>query len=228
VTKPPADSLPGGAPIKKRPSSKRPCKYGPRDADGYCPKKPKASSSKATTTARKKPPCKYGPRDADGYCPKKQTKSARQAENIVKAVTGTPAKKAEARKSIAKDAKAAAKKSAEIAVQKPIERAIRPAARKKAAAKVKEWAGAAATGAASLAKKALPLASLIGLAVAGGAIMSAAMTDRYKKRAYKMLQDTIARTPEAQRYQYTAEVQATLLRQYMDYLRQQDATLFTK
>jgi len=48
--------------------SKKPCKYGPRDADGYCPKKPKAAKK-----ATKKKPCKYGPRDSDGYCPKKKT-----------------------------------------------------------------------------------------------------------------------------------------------------------
>jgi len=48
--------------------SKKPCKYGPRDSDGYCPKAPK----KAKTAAKKKP-CKYGPRDEDGYCPKKGT-----------------------------------------------------------------------------------------------------------------------------------------------------------
>lgn len=47
-------------------SSKRACKYGPRDADGFCPKKPAGARS-----AKGKPPCKYGPRDANGYCPKK-------------------------------------------------------------------------------------------------------------------------------------------------------------
>lgn len=48
----------------------RPCKYGPRDADGYCPKKP--SSGRARGGGR---PCKYGPRGADGYCPKRPTSS---------------------------------------------------------------------------------------------------------------------------------------------------------
>lgn len=72
--------MPGGAPLgsgpagstKKRKPSKRTCKYGPRDADGFCPKRPTSSrSSSSAKPARVKPPCKYGPRGADGYCPKK-------------------------------------------------------------------------------------------------------------------------------------------------------------
>jgi hypothetical protein len=72
--------MPGGAPLAspragvstKRKPSKRACKYGPRDADGYCPKAPKVSrSSKPPKAARAKPTCKYGPRDANGFCPKK-------------------------------------------------------------------------------------------------------------------------------------------------------------
>lgn len=72
--------MPGGAKLKASSSRKakssasksrgataassRPCKYGPRGEDGYCPKKPKAAK-------KPKKPCKYGPRDAQGYCPKK-------------------------------------------------------------------------------------------------------------------------------------------------------------
>lgn len=37
---------------RKKPREKPPCKYGPRDADGYCPKKPKAT--KATKPEEKK------------------------------------------------------------------------------------------------------------------------------------------------------------------------------
>lgn len=74
-----ATTMPGGAKLRSSSSSQgktsassarkataassRPCKYGPRDADGKCPKKPKS--------AKAKKPCKYGPRDAEGYCPKK-------------------------------------------------------------------------------------------------------------------------------------------------------------
>jgi hypothetical protein len=62
--KPKRQAMPGGAPVaaprkkkstssssKKAPKEKPPCKYGPRDADGYCPKKPAAGS---TTRRRKK------------------------------------------------------------------------------------------------------------------------------------------------------------------------------
>lgn len=75
-----ATTMPGGAKLRASSSRKarssasksskatgassRPCKYGPRDEDGYCPKKPKAPK-------KAKKPCKYGPRDAQGYCPKK-------------------------------------------------------------------------------------------------------------------------------------------------------------
>lgn len=49
---------PGGAPPKaassgkSRARAKPPCKYGPRGADGYCPKKPKSARARATVTAR--------------------------------------------------------------------------------------------------------------------------------------------------------------------------------
>jgi len=57
-----ATTMPGGAPLR-RSSSKRPCKYGARDSDGLCPKKPKAAP-------KPKKPCKYGAR-VNGLCPKK-------------------------------------------------------------------------------------------------------------------------------------------------------------
>jgi len=54
-----------GKPLPKKPKGAgRPCKYGPRGADGLCPKKPKGAGR----------PCKYGPRGADGLCPKKPRK----------------------------------------------------------------------------------------------------------------------------------------------------------
>lgn len=62
-------ALPGGAPIRKK-ASKKPCKYGERDAEGFCPKKPKGPAR----AKKSKAPCKYGPRDADGFCPKKPKK----------------------------------------------------------------------------------------------------------------------------------------------------------
>jgi hypothetical protein len=39
--------------LKKAPRGKPPCKYGPRDADGYCPKKPKTARKKKTATEKK-------------------------------------------------------------------------------------------------------------------------------------------------------------------------------
>jgi len=74
------------SPAKAQPRAKKPkppCKYGPRGADGYCPKKPTRAEQEvdplrpfAGTKAKK--PCKYGPRDADGYCPKKPAAPARE------------------------------------------------------------------------------------------------------------------------------------------------------
>lgn len=49
-------------------ASSRPCKYGPRDSEGRCPKKPKS--------AAKKKPCKYGARTSEGLCPKKPRASS--------------------------------------------------------------------------------------------------------------------------------------------------------
>jgi hypothetical protein len=65
--KPKRQAMPGGAPVAaprkkkstraraKAPKEKPPCKYGPRDADGYCPKKPAGSTTrrkKTTVSAR--------------------------------------------------------------------------------------------------------------------------------------------------------------------------------
>ena len=114
--------MPGGAPLgsaragtsTKRKASKRACKYGPRDADGLCPKAPTRSrSSSAPKPARAKPPCKYGPRDASGYCPKKPKvardkkaiavkdyesvdRAARQAGEVIRSSKATKEQKHEA------------------------------------------------------------------------------------------------------------------------------------
>jgi hypothetical protein len=65
--KPKRQALPGGAPLKaaprgrsrkkaaprsKVPKPKPACKYGPRDADGYCPKKPKSARSTRANPTR--------------------------------------------------------------------------------------------------------------------------------------------------------------------------------
>lgn len=76
---PKAETMPGGAKLKKAPAKKRPCKYGAR-VNGLCPKKPKAPP-------KPKKPCKYGPRDADGYCPKKPREGAIEFDKETKTVT---------------------------------------------------------------------------------------------------------------------------------------------
>lgn len=73
---PPVLLAPAGAAAPAAPRPKPPCAYGPRGADGYCPKKPPAApralaSGSGASTPRAARPCAYGPRGADGYCPKK-------------------------------------------------------------------------------------------------------------------------------------------------------------
>lgn len=93
------------SPASPRPA--RPCAYGPRGADGYCPKRPAKSASTTPTPSasaapripKPKPACRYGPRGADGYCPKKPptnrtaTRARRQAEQAVERAVVTGAKK---------------------------------------------------------------------------------------------------------------------------------------
>jgi len=76
-------------------SSGRPCKYGPRGADGYCPKKP--------TSAGGGRPCKYGPRGADGYCPKKPRSTSGTTGSTAPART-TPAQQRRQQERVARDA----------------------------------------------------------------------------------------------------------------------------
>lgn len=54
----------------KVPKPKPPCKYGPRDEYGYCPKKPAAEKGSSRSSSGGKP-CKYGDRLEDGSCPPK-------------------------------------------------------------------------------------------------------------------------------------------------------------
>lgn len=72
-----------------RPRSKPPCKYGPRDENGYCPKKPPSGSGARTasmSSGRSRAACKYGPRGPDGLCPKKP-KTQAQVTRQIKGVT---------------------------------------------------------------------------------------------------------------------------------------------
>lgn len=104
----PASNTGSAGPVASAPApasrSARPCAYGPRGADGYCPKRPASSTSTRTPRApaapRPKPPCRYGPRGEDGYCPKKPptnrtaTRARRQAEQAIERTVVTATKKA--------------------------------------------------------------------------------------------------------------------------------------
>lgn len=79
----------GFFPANESGTSKRPCKYGPRDDAGYCPKKPAGARSTS------KRPCKYGPRDAAGYCPKKPSSNSFAASVTRTIARNTPQKRAE-------------------------------------------------------------------------------------------------------------------------------------
>lgn len=151
--------------------SKKPCKYGPRDSDGFCPKAPKKPKK-----ARAKKPCKYGPRDADGYCPKKPSSSPwKNAEEVVVAkVTG---KSSTARAK----AKSPQQRNVEKAVTKVAEK-VTETALAKLAKKVEqnpEWstaaAGLAGTKVSQIGKLkgAVAVASLSGVLLAGIAAYAA-------------------------------------------------------
>ena len=117
-------------------SSSRPCKYGPRGDDGFCPKKPKAAKK-----ARAKKACKYGPRDADGYCPKKPSSNPwRNAEEVI--TTKITGKSSTARA----QAKSPQQRSTERAVTRVAEKAAETALAKlaKKAQDNPGWSSAAA------------------------------------------------------------------------------------
>lgn len=84
----------------KKAKAKKPCKYGPRDEEGYCPKKP-----------RKNPWANAEDVILDEVVPKK--KAAKKAK--------APAKSA-ARKKLEKDVTRAAEKAAELALKKAAEK----------------------------------------------------------------------------------------------------------
>lgn len=175
--------MPGGAPLS-RPSSKRPCKYGPRDLKGLCPKKPKSSATKSSGSSTKRP-CKYGPRGADGLCPKKpkapprtpavkQLKSvdgaARQAGEVLRSKKATKSQKQEAVKVLGTAVAGEATKKVGESIAREAKKAVRQnkAPITKAAKKV---AGSAAVAAG--ARAGLVGAAIAGTLAAGGAALSA-------------------------------------------------------
>lgn len=82
-------SQPGRQPVSlpatsapSAPRALRPCAYGPRGTDGYCPPKPtRSQSTRATSEPRPSRPCAYGPRGADGLCPKRPRSAGAVAVN---------------------------------------------------------------------------------------------------------------------------------------------------
>lgn len=108
-----AYALPGLKVAPTRKKGKPPCKYGPRGADGYCPKRPKAAKS-----TRAKPPCKYGPRTASGKCPKKPKSFVTAAKGDLKAGRNPLASGSSARTAAETAAQAAAARSVEKVARK--------------------------------------------------------------------------------------------------------------
>lgn len=185
--------MPGGAPLKKRAASKRPCKYGARDADGLCPKKPRAAKAAKKTTARKKPPCKYGPRDADGYCPKKPRNAAAAAAVTLATPGKTAAERAHAKKTLARKTTSTVSQAAQAGVSAGITELHRQTlgtAKRRAATKaaLKSAGKKIASGAAYIAPRAAAAGAVLMLAGGGGADWSAA-----RKWAKQQIAETEAR-----------------------------------
>lgn len=134
--------------------SKRPCKYGPRDADGFCPKAPRRSSGRSGASKR---PCKYGPRDADGYCPKKPASERQILETAPPKEPRAPTRRP-----------TRAERQLERNVDRIVQRGARDVARRGAESRPAQLA--AATGAAAWRKLQTPVKTL----AAGGAASASA------------------------------------------------------
>lgn len=213
--------MPGGAPLaQKRSSAKRPCKYGPRDSQGRCPKKPKSASS-GRASSSSKPPCKYGPRDSNGRCPKKpkaakadkgpsvkRLKSvdgaARQAGEVLRSSKATRQQKHEAVKVLgAAVAAESGKKVADHVVREAKKAINKPAAR-------------------AALKKAAPRAlKAIGALTYTGAILTlgaAALDAERGRQAKKFADRELATARKRLRPQELTQEQAqTLYNQYYEY-----------
>lgn len=237
--------MPGGAPLatkatgstRKRSVSKRACKYGPRDADGFCPKAPpRSASSSSRSSARAKPPCKYGPRGSDGYCPKKPKvtrvsnaqaaprvrdyetvdRAAKQAGQVLRSKKATKEQKHEAVRVLGQAvAGEVAKKTAEhigreakAALKKPETQA----ALKNAAIKAAPLAAAAVrTG-------------LVGLGIyATLALGKRALTSQREKESAAFADAELSKT-KAKLPSLTQDQAVTLWKQYFDFKMKQPVT----
>lgn len=243
-TSPAATTMPGGAPLTsgtsggsaKRRQSKRSCKYGPRDADGLCPKKPRSSgSSSRPKTARAKPPCKYGPRGDDGYCPKKPKvpnngrnakaptvrdyesvdRAAKQAGQVLRSKKATKEQKHEAVRVLGEAvAGEVAKKTAEHIGKEARDALKKPEtqeALKKAAVKAAPLAAAAVrTG-------------LVGLGIyATLALGGRALTSQREKESARFADAELAKTQA--KVSLTKDQAVTLWKQYFDFKMKQPVT----
>jgi len=216
--------MPGGASL--RPSSTRPCKYGPRDGEGRCPKKPKAArkaSSGTSTKPSNKRPCKYGPRGADGLCPKKPKAAAkgpqvkkltsvagasRQAGEVLRSSKATSGQKREAVRVLGVAvATEAGKKVAESAYD-----SAKKHARSKAGRESLKRAAKTAAPAALAAARAVPVVGgIAATAYVGGKALTAQRKREAKQWADSQLKATRKRLPNL-----TADQARVLWQQYYD------------
>jgi hypothetical protein len=237
--------MPGGAPLvmpssggtRKRSASKRPCAYGPRDADGYCPKRPARSrSSSSSSSSSAKRPCKYGPRDSDGHCPKKPRserasnakaaprvrdyetveRAARQAGQVLRSKKATKEQKHEAvsvlgqavATEVGKKVAEHVGKEAKAALTKPETQA----ALKSAVAKAAPVAAAVVRG------------SVVGLGIyATLALGGRALTNQREKEAARFADAELAKT-KAKLPSLTQDQGVTLWKQYFDFKMKQPVT----
>lgn len=217
--------MPGGARLSGRSSGKaraaRPCKYGPRDEDGRCPKKPRAAAAaRAPRAAKAKPPCKYGPRDAQGHCPKKPKtpraartptvrdyesvkSAARQAGQVLRSKKATKEQKHEAVKVLGSAVAGEATKKVAEHVAREVKKAARtPGGKATAKAVLKKAAAVAGV---------VPTIAGIGATLyVGGKALKANRSKECRAWAKEQLAATKKRLTE----KLTPQMEATLLAQY--------------
>lgn len=213
--------MPGGAPLRKgRSTSKRPCKYGPRDADGLCPKKPRTARKSAA-----KKPCKYGPRDAQGRCPKKpfeervkrfQTGGAqvKEAARVLRSEKATRTQKQEAVTAAAAALGVDAAKSAARATRTELRKQARTKAGRAAIKQIKTVVGGAAVG---IGKRVIPVA------IAGAVISKAAkgIVTLHRRDAERKTARELVATEKRLKRKLTPQERALLQKQYMEFFLKQ-------
>ena len=224
--------MPGGAPLKR--ASTRPCKYGPRDAEGHCPKKPRASSSSSKTTSgasSNKRPCKYGPRGTDGLCPKKPKApkteratsvkqlssvdgAARQAGEVLRSKKATKEQKHEAVRVLGEAVAVESTKKVGEHIVREARKAVRTPGGKAAAT-------AALKKAAAVAGVVPPLAAIAGTLYVGGKVLKANRSKECKAWARQQLAATKAKLGGAK---MTPQQESTLLAQYEDHCSKKPVT----